>query len=172
MVVDPLDPKKRNRVWSKDSAYFVGPLPTDFRSSNCGILNGVQIRIELTLSDNDFFMMSSYTGATFQIEDVELLVPCAVLTDALALKIQNRLKKEASLIQFRRGQVLPFNIPSNSSIFISDSKWLHNSLTFLTCSYFAFVFFSTVSINSFTLSCNFGFCHRKGLSRRFNAKSI
>jgi hypothetical protein len=128
LVPDP-DPKKpQTRVWDTEDVFFVGALPSDFRSSNCGILNGVQIRIELTLSDTDFFLMSDYAGATFQINDIELLVPCAVLTDALALKIQNRLKKEASLIQFRRGQVLPFNIPSNASSFISDCKLSKNLL--------------------------------------------
>jgi hypothetical protein len=110
------------RKFSTDSAYLVGALPTDFNSASCGILNGVAVRIEFTLSENSFFLMSTGTDVKFELEEVLIHVPCAELSDELALKIQNRLKKEDALIQFRRRQVVPFIIATNSTVYHSDSK--------------------------------------------------
>jgi hypothetical protein len=116
--------KEGKRIWSVDSVYFVGYFPSDLNSCSSGIPNGVGIRIDFTLSESQFFLITDQTNVKFELEEVQLHVPCAELTDELALKVQNRLKKEDALIQFRRRQCIPFIIPKDTSVFLSDSKFI------------------------------------------------
>jgi hypothetical protein len=110
------------RVWNTTSTYLVGGLPTDFNSTANPILNGIAIRIEFTLCSNNFLLQTEYTNAKFELEEVMISIPCAELSDELALSIQHRIKKEPAIIQFRRRQCTPFVIPMNSTVFLSDSK--------------------------------------------------
>ena len=112
------------RVWSNKSVYFCGALPTDFNSSSSPIINGVQIRVEFTLSNNNFLLQTSYPNAKFELEEVIISVPCAEVSDELALSIQKHLEKEPAVVQFRRRNCIPFVIPKNSTVFLSDSKFI------------------------------------------------
>jgi hypothetical protein len=158
------------RKWSKDATYFVGAFPSDLNSCSSGIPNGVGIRIDFTLSDSQFFLVTDQTNATFELEEVMLHVPCAELTDELALKVQNRLKKEDALIQFRRRQCIPFIIPKDTSVFLSDSKdnILNSKIVVILYPFF----YSTLPRNGATMSNCLGFCNTDSLSRDICNQSL
>jgi hypothetical protein len=120
VITEPSKPSYRK--WSADSVYFIGDLCSDFQSCGVPLLNGVAVRFDFTLSDQNFFLLTASTGMHFELEDVTLHVPCAELSDELATKIQHRLEKEAAIMPFRRKQCVPFVIPSNTTVFLSDCK--------------------------------------------------
>jgi hypothetical protein len=114
--------KVSTRVWSPNSVYFVGGLPTDFNSTSNPIINGISVRIQFTLSSNNFLLQSEYGAAKFELEEAMISIPCAEISDELSMSIEARIKREPSVIQFRRRQCVPYVIPTNSSVFHSDSK--------------------------------------------------
>ena len=139
-------PPVTKRVWNNNSVYFCGALPTDFNSSSAPILNGISVRIELTLSNNSFLLQTTYPGAKYELEDVIISIPCAEITDELALSIQHRLEKEPAIYQFRRRNCIPFVIPKNSTVFLSDSKFTSKCCTYALnniCIYFQRYFHHT-----------------------------
>lgn len=112
------------KVFKPGGADFVGYFDSDFANCTTGIISGVNIRIELKLATAKEFLLCKESGKnpTYQIESFELMVPCAELSESLALKLMNRLKKEDALIKFERTQIIPLTIPTGTPLFFAESK--------------------------------------------------
>lgn len=116
---DPLP--KPDRTWSGNSEYFIGPLFCDLDA--LPIYNGVKVKIELRKAKDGFFLMGSQTGAKFQLEEVILHVPVGILHPKLAIHLETRLKETNMRLNFRRRNLIPFQVPKASTSFYSDSKY-------------------------------------------------
>ena len=136
---DPLP--KEERVWTGDSQYFIGPLFSDLDA--LPIYNGVKVKIELRKAKNEFFLMGTHPGAKFQLEEVILHVPVGILHPKLAIHLETRLKETNMKLNFRRRNLIPFQVPKQSTSFYSDSKYTpfccYIKQIMMTC-----VFFSTI----------------------------
>lgn len=116
------------RVFHTKEVYFVSALPSDFNSCRVPLISGVAVRIEFTVTDRKFFLMSSDPDARFEITDCEIHCPVAELTDVMALRTQSHLKASSALMNFRRRTVTPFIIPSNSMHYITETLFPPNVL--------------------------------------------
>ena len=113
---------KDARVWSADSQYFIGPVFSDL-DSIAGLCNGVKVKVELRKAKAPFFLFGLHKDAIFTIEEAILHVPIGVLHPQLATHIERRLSSSNMKLNFRRRNLIPFQVPKNSSSFYSDSKF-------------------------------------------------
>ena len=121
--------KAKDRIWPGDSVFFRGPLFTDLDGTS-GLYSGIKIKIELHRAMNDFVLMGSHAGAKFELEEVTIQVPIGVLHPSLALRIEHRLSSSAMKMNFRRRNLIPFQVPLNSTSFYSDSKYANNYVNY------------------------------------------
>ena len=114
-------PAVDKRIWSADSQYFIGPLFSDLDSLP-GVYNGVKVKMELRKAKAPFYLFGTHANTIFSIEEAILHVPVAILHDRLANDIERRLSRDNMKLNFRRRNLIPFQVPKNSSSFYSDSK--------------------------------------------------
>ena len=114
-------PAVQKRVWSADSQYFIGPLYSDLDSLP-GIFSGVKVKIELRKAKAPFYFFGTHAGAIFTIEEAIIHVPVGILHPRLATDIERRLSNSNMKLNFRRRNLIPFQVPKSSSSFYSDSK--------------------------------------------------
>jgi hypothetical protein len=119
----------RTRKWKDDSVLFVGKFASDLDSNQAGILNGVSCRIEFQLAQSAFFLMAEAgLDIKFEVEEMTLSIPTAVLSSDVFLKIERNLKSKDAVINFRRREVLPQTIPQNTIVWHSDTLFPLNNL--------------------------------------------
>lgn len=109
------------RVWNETSTYLVGPLFCDLDGVP-GIYNGIKVKIEFRRAKQDFFLMGTTTDSKYVIEELLLHVPVGILQTDLALNIERRLQHGNMKLNFRRRNLIPFQIPKQSKSFYSDSE--------------------------------------------------
>lgn len=95
------------RVWSKESVYLCGHLPTDLNSACAPIVNGVNVRIEMVVQNNEWVFCSKDTSETvknarFILEEVLIHCPIPEMNDIPATNLIKRLQTEKIIFQFRR----------------------------------------------------------------------
>ena len=110
-------------MWPGTSVFFRGPLFSDLDGTP-GLYSGVKIKIELHRALDAFVLMGEHLDSKFVLEEVTLQVPVGVLHSRLALRIENKLAHTALKMNFRRRNLIPFQIPVNSTSFYSDSEFL------------------------------------------------
>jgi hypothetical protein len=149
-----------HRIWSDKGAFFFGALPTDFNSTACPLLNGVSVKFVFTLTPQNIFLLTQEANedVKFVLTYAAIHIPVGELSDEMALRINHRLKSEPALINYRRRQVLPFTIPANSKLFVSDSLFVETAKPCRVI--FAFVtedsYLGMRSLNSFNFRREFG----------------
>ena len=101
--------------WSTNAVWFVGTLPIDLRAQ---IINGIPIRIDMSLQSNEFFLMSD-TKIKYVVEEAVILGLAKDLSMPVYEKIQRSLKSMPIKIPFRRKEIVPFNVPTGSTNYIT-----------------------------------------------------
>ena len=107
-------------VYNTTSTFLCGDFPIDITSPTEPILNGVTLRLELTLADHKFVLMSNVEDAQYEVTFCRLACPVGVPQRDQFGKVISRLKKEAAMYHFKRREVVRFNINKNSVSYISD----------------------------------------------------
>ncbi len=112
-------------AYSLDPITFVGKLHSDLISSECGIIPGIGLKIELTRADLDFTLMIPDLGDTekyqLKIKEATLLCSVATLSADHYLKLQQNLDTKHAAIYYKRVQVQNKAIPANSKTFVSEN---------------------------------------------------
>lgn len=100
---------EKERVWKEGATTLIGPLPTDFNATNCGIVMGVAVRLEFVVANPEFVLKGNQgaaANARFILEDVAILCPIGEMQDVPSASLVKRLQHEAIIFQFRRRYVL------------------------------------------------------------------
>lgn len=116
------------KSYNKKTIHLVGPFLSDFNDGQ-QVVNGVSLKFEFTLNKNSIiFMAENGADARVVIESMELYVPSAELNVDIHLKVEKLLHTKPYEISFRRKEIQVFQIPLNSSIFLTDNLWLNKTL--------------------------------------------
>ena len=114
-------------AYSTNPVSFVGKLHSDLLSSDCGIIPGIALRIELTRADVDFsLLIPSITDTEkyqLKVKEACLLCSVATLSSDHYLKLQQNLETKSAAIYYKRVQVQNKAIPANSKTFISENLY-------------------------------------------------
>ena len=114
-----------------DWHYYSKPLPfyakltTAFSSTTLPLLPDMGVRIELTLNDPKFVLLSPDSDATdkgyrFQVEAATLMVPVKVMSTALAVDLEARLAETPISYPLQRSEPKKFTIPASVQSFETD----------------------------------------------------
>ncbi len=133
---------------------FVGKLLHELVSSQAGIIPGISIRVELTLQNQDFIIMTNSDDKyKLTIVNAVLFCPVAQLKPDVFRTIQRHLKEKPVKIYYQKIQVTQKVIPANSQTFISESLFSSSQLPSRIL--FAFVPTTTFLGNQKTSPYNF-----------------
>ena len=118
------------RVYKTDAVHFLGDLNLDFTSPSKPILNGVKIKISLTLANNDFVLKTtSSKDLVYKISSCNLLVPIANITDDLYSDIIRDLKKEGkAFYNYLRRELININIAAGQLSYTTDTLFTGGKL--------------------------------------------
>lgn len=107
-----------NKTKNWHSSWFIGRLGCDIDHS---IISGVDIRLEFTLQEPKFFLMTMPNKKfKFEMENMLVMAPARTLTPLVMEKMEQRFTTKDMILSFRRKEVVPFTIPSNCKQFLSD----------------------------------------------------
>ncbi len=108
---------------------FVGKILHELVSSQAGIIPGISIRLELTLQNQDFVIMTNSNDKyKITIVNAILFCPVAQLKPDVFRTIQRHLKEKPVKIYYQKVQVTHKVIPSNSQTFVSESLFTSTQL--------------------------------------------
>ena len=108
---------------------FVGKLFHELASTQTGIIPGISIRVELTLQNQDFIIMTdSNTKYKFTIVNASLFCPVAQLRAEAFRYLQRHLAESPAKIYYQKIQVTNKVIPSNSQTFVTESIFSSSQL--------------------------------------------
>ncbi len=115
-----------------DPVSFVGKLHTDLRSTECGIIPGISLRIELTLAKPDLLLLvpdeNDTENYTLKIHNATLLCSVGTLTEENFSKLSRSLDHTPASIYYRKVQVTHKAIPANSKTFVSENLFSSTQL--------------------------------------------
>ena len=101
---------------------FIGRLFHELATTQAGIIPGVSIRVELTLQNQDFLIMTdSNTKFKLSIVNASLFCPVAQLRSDAFRHLQRHLAENPAKIYYQKIQVTNKVIPANSKTFVSES---------------------------------------------------
>ncbi len=101
---------------------FVGKLFHELASTETGIIPGISMRLELTLQNQDFIIMTdSNTKYKLSIVNAVLFCPVAQLRSDAFRHMQRHLAETPAKIYYQKIQVTTKVIPQNSKTFVTES---------------------------------------------------
>ncbi len=108
---------------------FVGKLLHDLVSCQTGIIPGISVRIELTLQNQDFLIMTdSDDKYKLTIVNASLFCPVGQLRPNVFRTIQRHLKEKPIRMYYQKVQVTQKVIPANSQTFVTESLFSSSQL--------------------------------------------
>ncbi len=108
---------------------FVGKLFHELASTQTGIIPGISIRVELSLQNQDFVLMTdSNTKYKLTIVNATLFCPVAQLRSDAFRHLQRHLAENPAKIYYQKIQVTNKVIPSNSQTFVTESLFSSTQL--------------------------------------------
>ncbi len=144
-----------NNEYSMAPVTFVGRILHELVSSQAGIIPGIAVRLELTLQNQDFIIMSNDNSEKYKLTIVKatVLCPVAQLRPELFRTIQRHLREKPVKMYYQKVQVTTKVIPANSQTFVTDSLFTSTDLPSRVV--FAFVPTSTYLGNASKSPYNF-----------------
>ena len=111
------------RVYHTEGIHFIGNLNLDFTSPCKPILNGVKIKITMTLADNDFILMTpSNDDIVYKLTSCNLICPIATLTDDMYSDVIKGLEKEKkAFYNYLRRELININIAAGTLNYTTDT---------------------------------------------------
>ncbi len=115
--------------YSSAPVTFVGKILHELVSSQTGIIPGISMRLELTLQNQDFIIMTdSEEKFKLTIVKASLFCPVAQLKPDVFRTIQRHLKEKPVKIYYQKVQVTHKVIPANSQLFVTESLFPSSEL--------------------------------------------
>ncbi len=109
-------------TYSSAPVTFVGKLFHELAFTETGIIPGISIRVELTLQNQDFIIMTdSNTKYKLSIVNASLFCPVAQLKSDAFRHLQRHLSETPAKIYYQKIQVTNKVIPSNSQTFVTEN---------------------------------------------------
>ncbi len=116
-------------TYSPAPVTFVGKLFHELASTQTGIIPGIAIRVELSLQNQDFLIMTdSNTKYKFTIVNASLFCPVAQLRTDAFRHLQRHLADNPVKIYYQKIQVTNKVIPTNSKTFVTESLFSSTQL--------------------------------------------
>ena len=115
--------------YSASPVTFVGKIFHELISTQTGIIPGISIRLELTLQNQDFLIMTD-TNAKYKLTIVNaiLFCPVAQLRSEAFRHLQRHLVETPAKIYYQKIQVTNKVIPANSQTFVTESLFSSSQL--------------------------------------------
>ncbi len=116
-------------AYSNAPVTFVGRILHELVSCQAGIIPGIAVRLELTLQNQDFIIMTN-EDTKFKLTIVKATVFCPVgqLRPDVFRTIQRHLREKPVKMYYQKVQVTTKVIPSNSQTFVTDSLFSSTDL--------------------------------------------
>ncbi len=116
-------------TYSPAPVTFVGKLFHELASTETGIIPGISIRVELTLQNQDFLIMTD-TNTKYKLSIVNAVLFCPVgqLRSDAFRHLQRHLAENPAKIYYQKVQVTNKAIPTNSQTFVTESLFTSSQL--------------------------------------------
>ncbi len=116
-------------TYSPAPVTFVGKLFHELASTQTGIIPGISIRVELSLQNQDFLIMTDTdTKYKLTIVNATLFCPVAQLRSETFRHLQRHLVETPAKIYYQKIQVTNKVIPTNSKTFVTESLFNSSQL--------------------------------------------
>ena len=115
---------KENNAYTLDPVTFMGLLHTDFNGVEGGILPGVEIKVEISLTPQDFLLHvhEKDTGKyKITITDAKLSLPVATISSQMFINIERSLEKQSAMYYLTKVQISQRCIPAKSRNYVSET---------------------------------------------------
>ena len=122
---------KADTAYTLDPVTFMGLLHTDFNGVEGGILPGVEIKVEISLTPQDFLLHVDKNDTEkykISITDAKLSLPVATISSQMFTNMERLLEKQSAMYYLTRVQMTQRCIPANSLNYVSESLFSTNQL--------------------------------------------